>query len=141
MIAPPLPVFQLEANRSGLDSARASSAAKDMLKQLARTDPYYKRNRPHICSFFVKGECNRGAQCPFRWVVHHHRSMVLRPNRSKLGTRNLQKASLRNKTSKTGIMVVMILLRNKSCRSMQKTKVSSLPRIPRSYVATRIYRG
>ena len=58
--------LQLEANRSGLDSTRASSAAKDMLKQLARTDPYYKRNRPHICSFFVKGECNRGAQCPFR---------------------------------------------------------------------------
>jgi len=57
---------QLEANRSGLDSTKASSAAKDMLKQLARTDPYYKRNRPHICSFFVKGECNRGAQCPFR---------------------------------------------------------------------------
>jgi len=56
----------LEANRSGLDSARASSAAKDMLKQLARTDPYYKRNRPHVCSFFVKGECNRGTQCPFR---------------------------------------------------------------------------
>jgi len=60
------PSLQLEANRSGLDSTRASSAAKDMLKQLARTDPYYKRNRPHICSFFVKGECNRGAQCPFR---------------------------------------------------------------------------
>jgi pre-mRNA-splicing factor RBM22/SLT11 len=37
-----------------------------MLKQLARTDPYYKRNRPHICSFFVKGECKRGAECPFR---------------------------------------------------------------------------
>jgi hypothetical protein len=37
-----------------------------MLKQLARTDPYYKRNRPHICSFFVKGECTRGAECPFR---------------------------------------------------------------------------
>jgi len=57
---------KLEANRSGLDSTRASSAAKDMLKQLARTDPYYKRNRPHVCSFFVKGECNRGDQCPFR---------------------------------------------------------------------------
>jgi len=56
----------LEANRSGLDSTRASSAAKEMLKQLARTDPYYKRNRPHVCSFFVKGECNRGDQCPFR---------------------------------------------------------------------------
>jgi len=57
---------KLEANRSGLDSTRASSVAKDMLKQLARTDPYYKRNRPHVCSFFVKGECNRGDQCPYR---------------------------------------------------------------------------
>jgi hypothetical protein len=47
---------------------RATSAGKEMLKQLARTNPYYKRNRPHICSFFVKGECNRGDECPFRWA-------------------------------------------------------------------------
>lgn len=40
-----------------------------MLKALARTDPYYKRNRPHVCSFFVKGECNRGAECPYRHEV------------------------------------------------------------------------
>lgn len=37
-----------------------------MLKSLARTDPYYKRNRPHVCSFFVKGECTRGTECPYR---------------------------------------------------------------------------
>ncbi|KAJ2934935.1 hypothetical protein H1R20_g2174, partial [Candolleomyces eurysporus] len=37
-----------------------------MLKQLARSDPYYKRNRPHICSFYLKGECNRGDDCPYR---------------------------------------------------------------------------
>jgi hypothetical protein len=37
-----------------------------MLKALARTDPYYKRNQPHACSFFVKGECKRGAECPYR---------------------------------------------------------------------------
>ena len=41
-----------------------------MLKQLARTDPYYKRNRPHICSFYAKGECNRGDACPYRSVTH-----------------------------------------------------------------------
>ncbi|KAI0810863.1 pre-mRNA-splicing factor SLT11 [Irpex lacteus] len=57
---------KLEGSRSLLDSSRASSAGKEMLKQLARTDPYYKRNRPHVCSFFVKGECNRGAECPYR---------------------------------------------------------------------------
>jgi len=49
-----------------VDSSRSLSAGKDMLKQLARTDPYYKRNRPHICSFFAKGECKRGAECPYR---------------------------------------------------------------------------
>lgn len=48
------------------DTGRASSAGKEMLKALARTDPYYKRNRPHVCSFFVKGECKRGAECPYR---------------------------------------------------------------------------
>lgn len=40
-----------------------------MLKQLARTDPYYKRNKPHVCSFYAKGECNRGDACPYRSVV------------------------------------------------------------------------
>jgi len=37
-----------------------------MIQKLARTTPYYKRNRAHICSFFVKGECKRGAECPYR---------------------------------------------------------------------------
>ena len=32
----------------------------EMLQRLARTTPYYKRNAPHICSFWVKGECKRG---------------------------------------------------------------------------------
>lgn len=50
------------------DSQLASASGKDMLKTLARSDPYYKRNRPHICSFFVKGDCQRGAECPFRYV-------------------------------------------------------------------------
>ena len=33
---------------------------------MQRTTPYYKRNLPQICSFFVKGECKRGAECPYR---------------------------------------------------------------------------
>jgi len=57
---------KLEGGKTLLDSGRAMSAGKEMLKQLARTDPYYKRNRPKICSFFVKGECNRGEECPYR---------------------------------------------------------------------------
>ncbi|KAI5121657.1 hypothetical protein M0805_002733 [Coniferiporia weirii] len=57
---------KLDGNKTLLDSGRAQSAGKEMLKQLARTDPYYKRNRPKICSFFVKGECTRGNECPYR---------------------------------------------------------------------------
>ena len=59
---------KLDGNKSLLDSGRAQSAGKEMLKQLASTDPYYKRNRPKICSFFVKGGCNRGNECPYRFV-------------------------------------------------------------------------
>jgi pre-mRNA-splicing factor RBM22/SLT11 len=59
-------VAQLDGNKSHLDSGRAQAAGKEMLKQLARTNPYYKRNRPQVCSFFVKGECSRGSECPYR---------------------------------------------------------------------------
>lgn len=34
--------------------------------KIARNTPYYKRNQAHICSFWVKGECKRGEECPFR---------------------------------------------------------------------------
>jgi len=57
---------KLDGNRSALDSGRAQAAGKEMLKQLARTGPYYNRNRPQLCSFFAKGECSRGTECPYR---------------------------------------------------------------------------
>ncbi|PVG04009.1 hypothetical protein CPB86DRAFT_869351 [Serendipita vermifera] len=57
---------KMAPNESLVKTGRVGSAAKEMLQQLARSDPYYKRNRPHICSFFVKGQCNRGAECPYR---------------------------------------------------------------------------
>ena len=42
------------------------SHKSELLAKLARTTPYYKRNRAHICSFWVKGECKRGEECPYR---------------------------------------------------------------------------
>ena len=45
---------------------KISTQKHDLLTKLARTTPYYKRNRPHICSFWVKGECKRGEECPYR---------------------------------------------------------------------------
>ena len=47
-------------------SAGKSQAPSDLLMKLARTTPYYRRNLPHICSFWVKGECKRGEECPYR---------------------------------------------------------------------------
>eukprot|EP01006_Ploeotia_vitrea_P052836 TRINITY_DN6772_c0_g1_i1.p2 TRINITY_DN6772_c0_g1~~TRINITY_DN6772_c0_g1_i1.p2 ORF type:complete len:291 (+),score=33.19 TRINITY_DN6772_c0_g1_i1:49-921(+) len=47
----------------GLTSSDPNVSA---LLRLQRTAPYYKRNRPHVCSFFAKGECTRGASCPYR---------------------------------------------------------------------------
>lgn len=47
---------------------KISSHKSEMLTKLARTTPYYKRNRAHICSFWVKGECKRGEECPYRYV-------------------------------------------------------------------------
>ncbi|KAM0748645.1 hypothetical protein T439DRAFT_327905 [Meredithblackwellia eburnea MCA 4105] len=58
---------KIEEGHSGaLSYGKADSAGKELLKRLARSDPYYKRNRPHICSFYAKGACNRGDECPYR---------------------------------------------------------------------------
>merc|ERR1711963_777743 len=40
-----------------------------LLRRLARSAPYYERNKPHICSFFVKGLCKRGEECPYRHEI------------------------------------------------------------------------
>jgi pre-mRNA-splicing factor RBM22/SLT11 len=48
-----------------------ASKTSDMLTKLARPAPYYKRNRAHICSFWVKGSCTRGATCPYRHEMPH----------------------------------------------------------------------
>ncbi|GKU94911.1 hypothetical protein SLEP1_g8335 [Rubroshorea leprosula] len=54
--------------RAGLDyeSSFGKVRPSDTILKLQRTTPYYKRNRAHICSFYVRGECTRGAECPYR---------------------------------------------------------------------------
>lgn len=58
------------ANSDGVnpvgEMARTNTKGHELLQKLARTTPYYKRNRAHICSFWVKGECKRGEECPYR---------------------------------------------------------------------------
>ncbi|KAI3891250.1 hypothetical protein MKW92_002461 [Papaver armeniacum] len=54
--------------RAGIDyeSSYGKARPNDTILKLQRTTPYYKRNRAHVCSFFVRGECTRGAECPYR---------------------------------------------------------------------------
>ena len=54
------------ASGGAVNFGKADPAAREMLKKLARQHPSYNRNRPHLCSFFAKGECNRGDTCPYR---------------------------------------------------------------------------
>jgi hypothetical protein len=60
--------LELLQARAGLDyeSSYGKARPNDTILKLQRTTPYYKRNRAHICSFFVRGECTRGAECPYR---------------------------------------------------------------------------
>ncbi|KAF4322102.1 hypothetical protein BBO99_00001203 [Phytophthora kernoviae] len=44
---------------------KVSGSANNALLRMARRDPYYKRNRAHLCSFYARGECNRGDECPY----------------------------------------------------------------------------
>ncbi|KAG0479737.1 hypothetical protein HPP92_010595 [Vanilla planifolia] len=54
--------------RAGIDyeSSFGKMRPNDTILKLQRTAPYYKRNRAHVCSFYVRGECTRGAECPYR---------------------------------------------------------------------------
>lgn len=55
-----------QADASEAWGPHKSQPPSDVLAKIARTAPYYKRNRAHICSFWVKGECRRGEECPYR---------------------------------------------------------------------------
>ncbi|KAI5661634.1 hypothetical protein M9H77_20957 [Catharanthus roseus] len=54
--------------RAGIDyeSSFGKVRPSDTILKLQRTTPYYKRNRAHVCSFYVRGQCTRGLECPYR---------------------------------------------------------------------------
>eukprot|EP01012_Entosiphon_sulcatum_P027959 TRINITY_DN33769_c0_g1_i1.p1 TRINITY_DN33769_c0_g1~~TRINITY_DN33769_c0_g1_i1.p1 ORF type:complete len:284 (-),score=49.89 TRINITY_DN33769_c0_g1_i1:119-970(-) len=56
-------------------------AGQKTLMKLARVQPYYNRNRAHVCSFFVKGTCNRGEECPYRHEM---------PEQNELSSQNIK---------------------------------------------------
>jgi len=79
-------VPQSDANRSWFNAQQArmiengeldhnvSTAAHAKLSSVARMEPRYERNLPKLCSFYAKGECNRGANCPFRHEMPRDRN-------------------------------------------------------------------
>ncbi|KAF5183071.1 Pre-mrna-splicing factor rbm22 [Thalictrum thalictroides] len=54
--------------RAGIDyeSSFGKARPNETILKLRRTTAYYKRNRAHVCSFYVRGECTRGAECPYQ---------------------------------------------------------------------------
>lgn len=48
------------------DAPQSKPLVNNDLLRMARTKPYYKRNLPHICSFYARGMCTRGNACPYR---------------------------------------------------------------------------
>ncbi|PWA03135.1 hypothetical protein BB558_000706 [Smittium angustum] len=61
-------------------SGSTNSAGREQLMRVARSMPYYKRNLPHICSFFVKGECTRGNECPYRHELPEPDTVLAKQN-------------------------------------------------------------
>ena len=40
-----------------------------ILEKFEKKETNQKRNLPHVCSFFVKGDCARGVNCPYRHEI------------------------------------------------------------------------
>jgi pre-mRNA-splicing factor RBM22/SLT11 len=60
-----------QGTATGVES---NALAHAKLQDMARMEPRYERNLPKLCSFFAKGECDRGANCPFRHEMPRDRN-------------------------------------------------------------------
>jgi pre-mRNA-splicing factor RBM22/SLT11 len=61
----------------------ANVLAHAQLASIARMEPRYERNLAKLCSFFARGECNRGADCPFRHEMPRDRNDPLSKQNTK----------------------------------------------------------
>lgn len=73
----------IEQGKNVLASVPTTSAAAMKLQSMARMEPRYERNLPKLCSFFAKGECNRGSLCPFRHEMPKDRNDPLSKQNTK----------------------------------------------------------
>jgi pre-mRNA-splicing factor RBM22/SLT11 len=56
------------------ETVSTNELAHAKLTEMARMEPAYERNLPKLCSFFARGECDRGANCPFRHELPRDRN-------------------------------------------------------------------
>ena len=70
--------YQADLNAKALaNGAGMSPLASQVLQGIGKSGPDYRRNRTRICSFFIKGTCNRGELCPFRHEQSDHTDITL----------------------------------------------------------------
>eukprot|EP00978_Attheya_sp_CCMP212_P026720 scaffold88403_cov55-Attheya_sp.AAC.4 len=67
----------------GNAGAVPGTAAALKLQSMARMEPRYERNLAKLCSFFARGECNRGSACPFRHEMPRDRNDPLSKQNTK----------------------------------------------------------
>ena len=73
----------IEQGKNIQASVPTNGAAAMKLASMARMEPRYERNLPKLCSFFAKGECNRGSHCPFRHEMPRDRNDPLSKQNTK----------------------------------------------------------
>jgi len=64
----------IEQGQTNAITDGTNQLAHAKLQEMARMEPRYERNLPKLCSFFAKGECDRGTNCPFRHEMPHDRN-------------------------------------------------------------------
>mmetsp|Transcript_28430 Transcript_28430/g.42233 ORF Transcript_28430/g.42233 Transcript_28430/m.42233 type:complete len:428 (-) Transcript_28430:16-1299(-) len=74
---------QERAIEQGKAGAVPTAAASLRLQAMARMEPRYERNLPKLCSFYARGECNRGSKCPFRHEMPRDRNDPLSKQNTK----------------------------------------------------------
>lgn len=60
-----------------------NALAHAKLQDMARMEPRYERNLAKLCSFFARGECDRGDNCPFRHEMPKDRNDPLSQQNTK----------------------------------------------------------
>ncbi|EGG13874.1 CCCH-type zinc finger-containing protein [Cavenderia fasciculata] len=64
--------LQNQANERLIESGQVNIhenfQPSEIVARLARTTPYHKRTAANVCSYFLRGDCNRGTTCSFKHI-------------------------------------------------------------------------